>query len=350
MNDNIAIIGAGNSGLTMAAYLSLNGHKVRLWNRSENTIESLQKTRIIKYSGIINGEVKINLVSNDIKKVISNAKWIFITTPADSHYEIAHLLAPIIEDKSIIVLSPGRTFGILEIESILKEHNKNNIVAETQTIIFTCRKESSNTVNLLEIKNNVLLATLRIDDTEKVLNELPVCIRANFLPANSFFETSLGNVGMILHVAPLLLNTGWVENEETEFKYYYNGITPTIAHFLEKLDNERLEVAKKLNIKVYSLIEWFDNTYNVKAKTIYDCINQVNSYRIIDAPKTLNHRYVYEDISTGLVPLASLGTKLGLDMKLSNLIIDLATELLDYDFRKNGRDISKYDLTKYLNI
>ena len=39
MNNSIAILGAGNSGLTMAAFLALNGYEVKLWNRALNESE-----------------------------------------------------------------------------------------------------------------------------------------------------------------------------------------------------------------------------------------------------------------------------------------------------------------------
>ena len=37
---NITVIGAGNSGLAMAAHLSLNYNCVTLWNRSRETIRN----------------------------------------------------------------------------------------------------------------------------------------------------------------------------------------------------------------------------------------------------------------------------------------------------------------------
>ncbi len=344
MSKKIAIIGAGNSGLTMAAYLSKHKHDVSIWNRSSNNISELIKNKTIKISGIINGEFAISEVGLSLEKTVKNAKWIFITTPANSHKEILIKLSKYVEPQSIVILSPGRTFGIIEAEKIFSKNNKNNIIAESQTIVFTCRKITERNVNLIKIKNNVLLSTKKIEDTHQIINDLPDCLKNSFKIANSFLETSLGNVGMILHVAPLLLNIGWVESDNTKFKYYYEGITPSVARLLQKLDDERLEVAKKLNFNIISLIDWFAESYNVKANNIYDCIKKTDAYNDIDAPKTLQHRYLYEDVSTGLVPLAYIGKQLGLDLKITNLIIDLASEVLNYNFRQNGRKINLTDL------
>jgi len=147
---------------------------------------------------------------------------------------------------------------------------------------------------------------------------------------------------MILHCAPVLLNTGWIENKETSFLYYYSGITPSIANFLEKLDKERISVAAKLGHKIESVVDWFANCYNTRQDNLYDCIQAVQSYKTIDAPASLDHRYIFEDVATGLVPLEILGKHLGLEMKITQLVIDLSTELLSYDFRKHGRNLQGY--------
>jgi len=44
---NVTVLGAGNSGLAMAAHLSLYGNKVRLWNRSKENIAKIMETGTI---------------------------------------------------------------------------------------------------------------------------------------------------------------------------------------------------------------------------------------------------------------------------------------------------------------
>lgn len=46
----------------------------------------------------------------------------------------------------------------------------------------------------------------------------------------------------------------------------------------------------------------------------------------------------------GLVPLEAIGIELGLDMSCTTLIIDLASRLIEVDFRKNGRNFKSLNL------
>ncbi|NLK53001.1 MAG: NAD(P)-binding domain-containing protein [Syntrophomonadaceae bacterium] len=337
----VAIIGAGNSGLAMAAHLAIEGNLVHLWNRRSPTITPLLESPFIKVDGVINGDAKLKLVSSDMQEVVEGASIVLVTTPANAHAEIARVLAPYATAEMLIVLNPGRTFGALEFSAKLKEYGcvSNPLVIETQTIIYTCRKIHANQVSIMAFKHDVFYSAIDHKLNHKIMERFPECLRPFFIPAPSMIETSIGNVGMILHCAPVLLNSGWIESPYTQFKYYYEGITPSVARFLEKLDRERLEVASLLGHPVESTAAWMRRSYEVEGKNLYACIQNNLAYQTIDAPTTLQHRYILEDVSCGLVPLEAVGRSLGLPMQMCGLIIDLANAMLEMDFRKSGRAI-----------
>ena len=43
---NVTIIGAGNSGLAMAAHLSAEGNRVTIWNRTLQILKSLKRATL----------------------------------------------------------------------------------------------------------------------------------------------------------------------------------------------------------------------------------------------------------------------------------------------------------------
>jgi opine dehydrogenase len=341
----IAIIGAGSSGLAMAAHLSHYGHDVKLWNRSKSNIENIIMSGRIKSKGAISGKTKINS-SVSIKEALDGVELVMVTTPANSHKEIAERIAKYVTPNMLVVLNPGRTCGAIEFSKVLEEKgcNANPQIAETQTIIYTCRKMKSDLVNIIAFKKQVFLCGLNSYYNESIIQKLPRCLQGHFIPAKTMVETSFGNVGMILHCAPMLLNIGWIESPKTEFKYYYDGITPSIASFLEQLDKERIEVSKKLGNAVESTAAWLRRTYSIKGRNLYECIQNNLAYKTIDAPSSMRHRYILEDIPCGLVPLEAVGRFFGLSMKNTTMIIDLACQVMNIDFRKNGRNLQSLGL------
>ena len=345
MKENLLVIGAGHQGLAMAAHLAMNGEKVNIWNRSKKTIEKICKTKHIACTGVINDVVEIKEASDCIEEVLE--KVILVTTPSFAHRDIARMLAPIIKPDSVVILNPGRTFGAIDFLNELKINGCRNIpyVAETQSIIYTCRKINEDTACIYALKNNIKIACVN-GNIADVKERIPECMRDSFSYIDSAIDTSLSNIGMILHCAPVLLNVGWIESPIHKFEYYYDGISPSIANILEKMDAERVNVAKKMGVKVDSLIEWFHSAYNVEGESIYECIQNNVSYRGIDAPLSIEHRYLDEDVPNGLVPVEYLGKCLGVDVSTISQIIDLANLMRGVDYRDLGRRYAPEELNK----
>jgi opine dehydrogenase len=82
-----------------------------------------------------------------------------------------------------------------------------------------------------------------------------------YCPAESMIQTSIGNVGMIFHCAPILLNSGWTESENSTYKFYIDGISPYIGRLIEKIDAERVLVWEAMGMKVETAREWLVRTY-----------------------------------------------------------------------------------------
>ncbi len=330
----------------MAAHLAIAGERVKLWNRSANNVRSILERGIIKCTGVVEGDAEIENISCNIEEVFCDV--IMVTVPAFAHRDIAKMLAPLVGDDTKIILNPGRTFGALEFESVLKQFGckSHPKIAETQTIVYTCRRDGANKVEIYALKNAVSIASLKTEDLSCIMNAIPQCIRKYYVKEKSIVKTSLENVGMILHCAPVLMNIGWIESKVAEFKYYYDGISKSIAGFLEKMDKERIMVAKTLGYEIPSVKEWLEVTYHVGGTSLFECLQNNVSYRNIDAPQTIEHRYLDEDVPYGLVPLENVGKIVGVATPHISLIINLASAIREKNYRKIGRRIAERDLKR----
>lgn len=341
-----AVVGAGAGGLAMAGHLALLGCDVSLYNRSAERIALIKKQGGIKLSGAIEGIGRISKITSDIAQVLPAADMAIVVVPAHAHRDVARLCAPHLREGQIVLLSPGRTGGAIEFVHTLRKMSmkKGVTVAEAQTILHTCRAaQNEASVTIFAVKRHVPIAAFPASETESVLEVLRPLF-PQFTRAENVLETSLGNVGAILHPAPTLLNIGWIETLRTLFLHYYEGITPSIATFLEELDQERLEVATGLEVSVPSVRKWLCDVYGAEGDSLYEAIQATESYQEIYAPKTLNHRYIYEDVPTGLVPMASLGDVVGVDTPSIDLIVELASAICGVDFQNQGRTMDSLGL------
>jgi len=336
-HSRVFVLGGGHQGLSMAAHLALNGEQVTLWNRTQEHIQDIIRTNTISCTGLVTGQAHIARASSNLADVISD--FIMVTVPSNAQQDVARMLAPYAHRNMIVVLNPGRTFGAFEFARVLKTCGCTTLphIAEAQTIVYTCRRGVGNDVSIYALKHDVEIASLEKDDIMETIGAIPACIRDHFKPVDSVMRTSLSNVGMVLHCAPILLNTGWIENDVARFKYYYDGITQSVAQFLEKLDDERMRVAEATGYRVESTAEWLRRSYGVSGDSLYECIQNNACYHQIDAPFSIRHRYLLEDIPCGLVPMEDAGRQLGVDTPIMSLVIDLANAMLNTDFRINGR-------------
>lgn len=347
-NTLFAVVGAGPGGLATAAHISLLGFTVNLFNRTNERIEHIARRRGITVSGVVDGFAKLNKITTSPKEAIEDAKIVIIVTPAYAHKEIATIIAPHLKDGQLVILTPGRTGGAIEFDNVLRKSNvKAKItIAETQTILYTCRPGETSDTNILALKKKVSFSAFPAVKTSEVASHL-TAIFPQYVAATDVLETGLNNIGCILHPTPTLLNIGWIETPRTCFKYYYEAITPSVARILELLDEERLSVARCLGTKATSTREWLNETYGASGQNLYEAIQHNKYYETIDAPETIQHRYILEDVPTGLVPISSLGAKFGVDTPLTDKITDMASLACSIDFRKVGRTVSSLGIDSY---
>ena len=338
------VIGAGNGGIAMAGYLAMLGYKVNLYNRTLARIYPLMEERIIYLEGEENGYGILNKITDNMEEAIESVDIIMITVPAMGHHSVAGLMAPYLRDNQIIILNPGRTGGALEVYEILLKERKNNkiIVAEAQTFIYACRSTAPDRAHIFKSKREVTLAAIpatKINYVLKLINEA----YPQFMPAKDILETSINNYGAIFHPAPTLLNSGHIERC-APFEYYIEGITPSIGNFLEKLDRERMELGRMLQTKTLSAVDWLEETYAAKGKTIFEAVQNNFAYRGLQAPQGLNIRYIYEDVPYGLVPMESIAHILGIRTPAITSIIDIAQLMTNRNFREEGRTADRLGL------
>lgn len=341
---NYCIIGAGNGGIAMAGYLSMMGYSVNLYNRTPERLFPLMKEKTISLTGEVEGFGILNKVTSDIKEAVEDMDVIMVTIPAMGHSEIAKEMAPYLKDGQIIILNPGRTGGALEVyETLLRERKRNNIVvAEAQTFIYAVRAEESTNAHIYKSKKEVSLAAIPATKTDHVL-ELINPVYPQFIAAKDILETSINNYGAIFHPAPTLLNSGHIERN-IPFDYYIEGITPSVANVLVKIDKERMEIGKMLQIDTVSASTWLEDSYGARGNNLYEVIQNTPAYRGLRAPGSLETRYIHEDVPYSLVPMESIAILLGIKTPGISSIIDIAECVTGQDFRELGRTADRLGL------
>ncbi|MDY0028078.1 MAG: NAD/NADP octopine/nopaline dehydrogenase family protein [Candidatus Humimicrobiaceae bacterium] len=341
-----AVLGAGHGGKAVAAHLAIKGYTVNLYNRTSSRIQAIKKMKGIELEGEVKGFGKLNVITSDIEKAIKGVDIIMVVVPADAHYSIAKLCAPVLDENQIVVLNPGRTCGALEFLNVLRsEGNKKDVtVAEAQTFIYASRGMGPATAKIFRIKHAIPVAAIPARKTEMVVKKLNEAF-PEFIPAVSAIETSFNNIGAVFHPSITILNLSRIEATMGNFQFYIEGVTQSVAKILEAVDEERMKVAKSLKCaSIYSAIEWLSMAYNVVEDNLFDAIHSNPGYVGIMAPRTINVRYITEDVPMSLVPISEFGRMFGVETKVIDSLINIANSIFKKDFRSTGRNLKKLGL------
>ena len=340
MNKQVyAVLGAGNGGQAMAGYLGRRGFEVRLYNRSPARLGPVWRRGGVALDGVVQGLGQVELATTDLAEAVTGADVLMVVLPATGHRSLASQLAAVIAPGQIVVLNPGRTGGALEVRNTLIERRapRDVVVAEAQTMLFASRVLDDGICHIYSIKRFVPLAAVPADDTAKAIAALNAAF-PQFYAASSVLETSLDNMGAIFHPGVTLLNAARIEATGGDFDYYQEGVTPTVARVIEQIDNERMEVAEAYGVRARSAQEWLAEAYGADGGTLREAVLNNPGYAGIKAPPHLNHRYIWEDVPTSLVPIADLGRIAGVPTPTINAMIALASAAHDTDYRREGRN------------
>ena len=341
MNNSVAVIGAGNGGTAIAAHILSMGGSVKLCDLFPQYLKEIMTSGYINltYQDKVT-KVTPTLVTTNVEDAIKGVKLIMVVTPAFTHRMIAEACSKYLEDGQVIVLNPGRTAGAIEFLNTIRELGckKEVIVAESQTLIYSCRKTDGNSVSIYEVKKSVDISCIPSKKINMVIEALSPYY-TQFEPVPNIAWTSFANIGSMFHPAPILLNIGRIENDTKGFKYYWEGISPSVAKMIEIIDRERLGVAKAYNVDIISAKDWLLKSYDTYGDTLHERIINNKGYEDILAPTDIQVRYITEDVPTGLVPISELGNAIDVHTPNIDAIIQISSSIYKMDFRETGRSL-----------
>jgi opine dehydrogenase len=335
-----AIVGGGNGGQSVAGHLALMGYPVRLYDIFPKTVNTINEQGGVKIGGVVEGFGKLEFATLDMGKALTGADVVLVTAPATAHKAIAKECAPHLTARQIVIIHPSATCAALEFREVLRKSGcEIDIpVAETNSLIYTCRSPRPGEAEILGIKQDLVLAALPADQNSRALE----CFREAFpqiKAGRNVLETSLGNANAVMHPTPTILNLSMIESRH-DWLYYCEGITPTIGAFVEALDEERLVLAKSFGLDLPSIREWYRLAYGVEGQSLSEVCRKNPAYEKVKGQKDLRTRYILEDIPYSLVPMIELGRMQGVPMGRMEVVAKLGQYLLKDDcFLSNGRTL-----------
>ena len=325
----IAIIGAGNGGQAFAAYLSLHGHDVKIFDVVQQTVDTLNDKGgvFIEGNADVSGFGKILMASTDIEKVMEGAEIILVVLPSLYHKDMAKKMSPYLRDGQYVVLNPNASLGTVEFRKELDNCGcKADItLACTATLLFACRAVEVGHVVVAGQKRSFTASTYPASkNQEAALKFADVIPQFDF--CDDIIRVSLDNLNAFVHPAPTILNTGRIESG-IDFEYYIDS-TPSQGKLVDEIDLERMAIGKAFGLELRTIVDEYKAIYNTKGDNVYEVLTNCEGYHGIKGQKSLRTRYILEDIPCSMEAVQSLGQIAGVPTPCIDAVITIARHMI----------------------
>jgi len=344
----IAILGAGNGGQALSGHLAMKGNDVRLYEHPAFA-EKLDKIKAqggIQLTGAIEGFGKLK-ASSKMEEVLKGAEVVYVVVPSFGQMPIMKEALPFLEDGMKFIFIPGN-FGSLEATKLMKDNGTQAevLLCETDTLPYACRADAPGKVHVWGLKKGMSIAAFSASRTVDLIREIQEVFPIPLHAAKNVLSIAFSNLNMIVHCAAVLLNAGRIEGTQGDFRFYTDGITPAVGRLEELLDAERVKVGDAYGLDLMPAVEWIKTAYPVEGETIYELLskNPVYAKHGSDAPKTVKHRYVTEDVPNLLVPVVNFARAASIETPLTDSLITLLSAINNDDYLGEGRNLARLGL------
>lgn len=336
----VAIVGAGPVGRATASFLAHHGHEVGLWSPSGRSTASLDPVpgeggRVwLTCEGALAGRQAIAKIGD--ARALGDYEIVVIAIPGHAYPSVLPTVVESLRGDQLIIVSGALSLVPLWLRDALVARGEMPAVAAWGTTFATARRSSTADVMINTIRARFDMAAVPASAGPAALDACRELFGDRFSLSDNILAVALANVNPIAHAAETLPNLTRIDRAEDWPLFYY--LTPAAARICGAMDGERQAIARSFGLTVRSIEEHYALSYHVARGGIAEMAEAIHAkYPDPPGPKTLEHRYVLEDVPYGLVFFEALARSAGLEVGHISAAITLLSCACSRDFRRENR-------------
>ena len=331
----ITVVGAGGTGHTVAADLSMRGFDVRLCD-SEVYRGILDRTAAdggIRITGMMeNGFEKIGLITTDTAAALKDSDLVICCTIANRDEEVAEMIAPHLRNDSVVLLSAGSAGSLIYRRVFDRYGLANTLVGETCGNMFSCRllteRSEVFTGSVYTPKN---VATVPSTDVGRLVRAFEGVYELN--PADSILETAFNSPNLMGHLVLCTLNAGAIENAKEPYYVFRQGICRSTINLIDAVWQEKRAVMERLSLPCSP------SPSGKYRKFMEPNEHQFDAFKALAGPDKLTNRYITEDTPMLVCLFLSVARALDISTPLFESLVNIISAVNQTPYYKEGRTL-----------
>lgn len=344
----VAVLGSGNIGTLISAQMTLKGHDVCLYSRKPDMFEPVVVYEDVDYG--TEQEVRICLVTDDLKAVVSGADLIIVTVPAFAIRELMERVFPMIDIRTRVLFYPGTggvefyckdfisaggvVFGTQRVCSVarLKEYGKHVVSSGKRSEMFVAAIPSSYSEEAAEMFSSLF-------DIKTIA--LPNYLSVTFTPSNPILHTS--------RLFALFQDYNKAEGYK-RIPLFYEEWDLKSSEVLIALDHEVQEMCELLPMDLSNVRSLLVHYESSNAQTLKEKICSIRSFKGLKTPQIeidgrvhpdLESRYFTADFPYGLLILKAFAKICNIQTPMMNEVIGWYQKLIDKEYLTDNMRLGK---------
>jgi len=203
--------------------------------------------------------------------------------------------------------------------------------------VLTARRAGPAQVRIMTRRTELGVSALPHSRTAAALALCRALFGDVFSTHDNALATTLTNINPAAHGPLAIFNWTRIERAENWPQYHY--MTPHVAAVIERLDAERLALARAFGLQVRTIERHFAASFGTEAERLADIAAELHAKRGgPPGPTDTGTRFLAEDVPYGLVFCAALGVMAGVPVPATQAIVATASLIAGQDFAA-GNDL-----------
>lgn len=340
---DVTILGGGNTAFSVAANLTHKGHRVTLWEIPSfgHTLEPVRETSEINLVGVEEqGPARIHALTTDIKQALAFSDLVLVIVPSYAHDPFIEACSPHLTEDHTVILLPGNLGALAWSKALRAAGGPLPTLAETDTAPYVCRKTEPNTATIWGTVASLGLGVLPSTETDRVRSHLD-----DLFPGVTSYPDAvacgLSAMNPVVHPAGVLMNAGRVEYSRGDFYFYDEGVSPTVAKVIMRVDAERRAVGEALGYDLIPADEAFHAAGFGPKGDLWATINGSRMLTALRAPGSLDSRWLTEDIPYGLASWSEVGSQYGVETPTIDAFVNIGSIVIGFDGWQAARGVER---------
>jgi opine dehydrogenase len=338
----VTVLGAGNTGFSLAASLTLAGHEVLLWEHPDyaSALTPIKDSLTIQLDEAGRTQpARLGAVTTDARQALAWSDVLLCSVPSYAHAAFAAQLAPHLRPGHLLALLPGNLGSLAVATELGRAGVRGVTVAESDTAPYVCRKSGPDGAVIWGMVPALGLGVYPADRTATTLS-----ILSEFFPGATSYPNvlaaGLSALNPVVHPAGVLLNAGRIERSRGEFWFYEEGVTPAVVAAIEAVDRERLTIGAAYGLDLLPVAAGFHRAGFGPAGDLWSVINGSRMLTALRAPGAIDTRWLTEDVPYGLATWAALAAVADVPTPVLDAIVTLASAVLGANCRTATRSLA----------